>query len=122
MSGEPAAAPGPDPQSSPEDSSPSSCFELVKNCLLCLVGLSLMAWGEWLSFEKEESKRQFFEQRERMEDVQDRLHERLERARASRTPLDFDEIWNSYNEAVEESRKKRAAERAGTAATTSQDR
>lgn len=115
------ARPPSEEPAAPEDEKPATCFDLVKNCLLALVGLSLMAYGEWLSFEKEQSKREFFERQERMEDVRDRLRERLERARATRTPIDFDDLWDSFDKGVEESRRKReAAERAGTAPTTSQ--
>jgi len=118
VSGEPAAAPDSSAEESPEDFKLPPWLEFFKNCLMGLVGLSLMAYAEWLSFEKEESKRQFFERQERMEDLQDRLHERLERARASRTPLNFEEIWNSVEKEVEE-RHRSEAEQAGTAPTTS---
>jgi hypothetical protein len=120
VSAEPAGAPTQSVEESAKDSRASACLDIVKNCFMMLVGISLMAYGEWLSFEKEQSKREFFERQERMEDVQDRLRERLERARASRTPLDFDDIWDSFDKGVEESRRQREAERAGTAPTTSQ--
>lgn len=95
-------------------------LELFKNCLMALLGLSLMAYAEWLSFEKEQSKREFFERQERIEDVQDRLQERLERARATRTPINFEEIWNSVDREIEERhRLEREAERAASTATPS---
>ena len=65
-----------------------------------VVGFSLMATAEWLSFDKEQRKREFFERLERQEDVRERLHERLEKARASRTPLDFSDLWKTRAEAT----------------------
>ena len=86
-------------------------FDIFKNCLMGLVGLSLMAYAEWLSFDKEQRKREFFEHQERMEDLQDRLQERFDRARASRTPINFEDLWRT----VEERQRKRKREAATTA-------
>ncbi|MBL4847649.1 MAG: hypothetical protein JKY65_19200 [Planctomycetes bacterium] len=84
-------------------------LELFKGCLMGVVGLSIMVYAEWLGFDQEERKREFFQQMDRQQEVMDRVGEDLRKARAARTPIDYSDIWKEFDEARERRRLEREA-------------
>lgn len=90
-----AAAPAAAEPVAPEEpeSRASSCWSTARSCLGALLGLALMGYAEWLSVSKEAAQREFFAGEERREEVAREVRESLERARASRTPINFADLW-----------------------------